>query len=134
MMFHSFNISFLFSFQIQISVKPFLIRGPLNQIVVDGSSVTFQCRVGGDPMPDVLWRRTSSGGNMPLGNLSLSVPPYCFACVCLPFYIYFCSFLQIEYTFSKIEVFAWRMSILKMKGSTVVKRIISLDQFQRLEH
>lgn len=33
-----------------------------------GSSVTFQCRVGGEPLPDVLWRRTASGGNMPLGK------------------------------------------------------------------
>lgn len=45
------------------------MRGPHDQTVVEGSAVTFQCRVGGDPMPDVLWRRTASGGNMPLGNL-----------------------------------------------------------------
>lgn len=50
-------------------VKPFLVRGPHDQTVVEGSAVTFQCRVGGDPMPDVLWRRTASGGNMPLGNV-----------------------------------------------------------------
>jgi len=24
--------------------------------------------VGGEPLPDVLWRRTASGGNMPLGK------------------------------------------------------------------
>lgn len=59
-----------FLFQIHL-VKPFLVRGPHDQTVVEGSSVTFQCRVGGDPMPDVLWRRTASGGNMPLGNLIL---------------------------------------------------------------
>lgn len=53
------------------TVKPFLIRGPQNQIVVEGSSVIFQCRVGGDPMPDVLWRRTSSGGNMPLDRVHI---------------------------------------------------------------
>lgn len=51
-------------------VKPFLIRGPQNQTAVTGSSVIFQCRVGGEPLPDVLWRRTASGGNMPLGELS----------------------------------------------------------------
>lgn len=50
------------------TVKPFLIRGPQNQTSVVGSSVTFQCRVGGEPLPDVLWRRTASGGNMPLGK------------------------------------------------------------------
>lgn len=51
-----------------ISVKPFLIRGPQNQTAVVGNAVTFQCRVGGEPVPDVLWRRTASGGNMPLGE------------------------------------------------------------------
>lgn len=48
------------------AVRPFLIRGPQNQTAVVGSSVVFQCRIGGDPLPDVLWRRTASGGNMPL--------------------------------------------------------------------
>lgn len=47
-------------------MRPFLIRGPQNQTAVVGSSVIFQCRIGGDPLPDVLWRRTASGGNMPL--------------------------------------------------------------------
>jgi roundabout, axon guidance receptor 2 len=46
-----------------------MIRGPQNQTAVTGSSVIFQCRVGGEPLPDVLWRRTASGGNMPLGEL-----------------------------------------------------------------
>lgn len=54
---------------LKVHVKPFLIRGPQNQTVVTGSSVVFQCRVGGEPLPDVLWRRTASGGNMPLGKL-----------------------------------------------------------------
>lgn len=52
--------------------------------------MTFQCRVGGgkskyyifklqilitittyfpEPLPDVLWRRSASGGNMPLGKI-----------------------------------------------------------------
>lgn len=73
-------------------VKPFIIRGPYDQTVVEGSSVTFQCRVGGEPVPDilcennfyiiffsficvgsqpfilsVLGRRTAAAGNMPLG-------------------------------------------------------------------
>jgi len=53
-----------------VSVRPFLIRGPQNQTAVVGSSVVFQCRIGGDPLPDVLWRRTASGGNMPLRKFS----------------------------------------------------------------
>lgn len=51
--------------------KPYLIRGPHDQTVVERASVTFQCRVGGDPMPDVLWRRTASGGNMPLDRVHI---------------------------------------------------------------
>lgn len=36
-----------------------------------GGAVTFQCRVGGDPLPDVLWRRSAGGGNMPLGRVKV---------------------------------------------------------------
>lgn len=36
-----------------------------------GGGVTFQCRVGGDPLPDVLWRRNAAGGNMPLGRVKV---------------------------------------------------------------
>ena len=57
---------FLHCFIIFILARPFLIRGPQNQTAVVGASVIFQCRIGGDPLPDVLWRRTASGGNMPL--------------------------------------------------------------------
>ncbi|CRK93235.1 CLUMA_CG006779, isoform A [Clunio marinus] len=56
---------------LKVHVKPFLIRGPQNQTAVTGSSVVFQCRVGGEPLPDVLWRRTASGGNMPLGRVHI---------------------------------------------------------------
>ncbi|KAL7043559.1 hypothetical protein ACKWTF_001570 [Chironomus riparius] len=56
---------------LKVHVKPFLIRGPQNQTAVTGSSVIFQCRVGGEPLPDVLWRRTASGGNMPLGRVHI---------------------------------------------------------------
>ncbi|XP_055539086.1 roundabout homolog 2-like [Wyeomyia smithii] len=54
---------------LRVHVRPFLIRGPQNQTAVAGSSVVFQCRVGGEPVPDVLWRRSASGGNMPLGRV-----------------------------------------------------------------
>ncbi|XP_053673917.1 protein sax-3 [Anopheles nili] len=56
---------------LKVHIKPFLIRGPHDQTVVEGASVTFQCRVGGDPMPDVLWRRSASGGNMPLDRVHI---------------------------------------------------------------
>jgi hypothetical protein len=29
--------------------------------------------VGGEPLPDVLWRRSASGGNMPLGECTYIV-------------------------------------------------------------
>lgn len=56
---------------LKVHIKPFLIRGPQNQTVLSGSSVIFPCRVGGEPMPDVLWRRSASGGNMPLGRVHI---------------------------------------------------------------
>lgn len=52
-----------------IPVKPFLIQGPEDVTAQVGSSVTLSCVVGGDPPPDVLWRRTAGGGNMPLGRV-----------------------------------------------------------------
>lgn len=60
------KFSFIFRFFCINKARPFLIRGPQNQTAVVGTSVIFQCRIGGDPLPDVLWRRTASGGNMPL--------------------------------------------------------------------
>ncbi|EDW11342.2 roundabout homolog 2 [Drosophila mojavensis] len=56
---------------LKVHVKPYIIRGPHDQTVLEGASVTFPCRVGGDPMPDVLWLRTASGGNMPLDRVSV---------------------------------------------------------------
>ncbi|XP_055589407.1 protein sax-3 [Uranotaenia lowii] len=56
---------------LKVHVKPYLIRGPHDSTIVEGQSVTFQCRVGGDPMPDVLWRRSASGGNMPLDRVHI---------------------------------------------------------------
>lgn len=53
------------------SVKPYLISGPEDITVLNGKTVTFECRVGGDPLPDVLWRRTADGGNMPLGRVHI---------------------------------------------------------------
>lgn len=53
------------------TVKPFLMRGPQDAVTLAGGSVEFQCRVGGDPAPDILWRRTAGGGNMPLGRVHI---------------------------------------------------------------
>ncbi|KAJ9575392.1 hypothetical protein L9F63_025657, partial [Diploptera punctata] len=56
---------------LKVHVKPFLIRGPQDAVTLAGGSVEFQCLVGGDPVPDVLWRRTAGGGNMPLGRVHI---------------------------------------------------------------
>ncbi|XP_013138523.1 PREDICTED: roundabout homolog 1-like [Papilio polytes] len=47
---------------LKIHIKPYLISGPEDIVAQTGGSVTFQCRVGGDPLPDVLWRRTTTSG------------------------------------------------------------------------
>ncbi|KAL0839414.1 hypothetical protein ABMA28_016139 [Loxostege sticticalis] len=56
---------------LKIHIKPYLITGPEDVVAQTGGSVTFQCRVGGDPLPDVLWRRSAGGGNMPLGRVKV---------------------------------------------------------------
>lgn len=48
-----------------------MIAGPADAVAIAGSSIIFQCKVGGDPVPDVLWRRTAGGGNMPLARLKV---------------------------------------------------------------
>ncbi|CAH4036461.1 unnamed protein product [Pieris brassicae] len=56
---------------LRVHIKPYLMTGPEDVVAQTGGSVTFQCLVGGDPLPDVLWRRTAGGGNMPLGRVKL---------------------------------------------------------------
>ncbi|ENN71106.1 hypothetical protein YQE_12039, partial [Dendroctonus ponderosae] len=52
-----------------IYVKPFMIRPPEDITALVGTAVDFPCYVGGDPTPDVLWRRQAPGGTMPLGRV-----------------------------------------------------------------
>ncbi|XP_063220613.1 roundabout homolog 2-like [Bacillus rossius redtenbacheri] len=54
---------------LKVHVKPFLLAGPRDAVALAGGSAEFRCQVGGDPPPDVLWRRTAGGGNMPLGRV-----------------------------------------------------------------
>lgn len=46
-----------------------MIRPPEDVKALVGASVEFSCGVGGDPLPDVLWRRNAAGGTMPLGRV-----------------------------------------------------------------
>lgn len=49
-----------------------MIRPPEDIVALVGSTVEFPCNVGGDPVPDVLWRRQAAGGTMPLGRVRVS--------------------------------------------------------------
>lgn len=46
-----------------------MIRPPEDVTSLVGETVEFSCAVGGDPLPDVLWRRDAPGGTMPLGRV-----------------------------------------------------------------
>lgn len=50
-------------------MKPFLTRPPEDVVALVGETVEFTCGVGGDPLPDILWRRHAPGGTMPLGRV-----------------------------------------------------------------
>ncbi|XP_069684562.1 roundabout homolog 2 isoform X2 [Periplaneta americana] len=52
-----------------VHVKPFLSKEPSDATVLEGQSVQFQCRVGGDPEPNILWRRDD--GKMPIGRAQI---------------------------------------------------------------
>ncbi|KAL3274304.1 hypothetical protein HHI36_015709 [Cryptolaemus montrouzieri] len=54
---------------LKVFVKPFMIRPPEDAVALVGTTVEFSCGVGGDPLPDVLWRRNAAGGTMPLGRV-----------------------------------------------------------------
>ncbi|XP_046384505.1 roundabout homolog 2-like isoform X2 [Ischnura elegans] len=49
-----------------VHVKPFVSKEPQDATVVAGEAVEFECRVGGDPPPEILWRR--GDGKMPVGR------------------------------------------------------------------
>jgi roundabout axon guidance receptor 2 len=47
-------------------VKPFFLAVPSNQTILTDQTAEFACRVGGDPPPEILWRRND--GKMPIGR------------------------------------------------------------------
>ncbi|KAJ8666911.1 hypothetical protein QAD02_008573 [Eretmocerus hayati] len=49
-----------------VNVKPFFLQKPLNQTILMDQMAEFACRVGGDPPPEILWRRDD--GKMPIGR------------------------------------------------------------------
>lgn len=49
-----------------VHVKPFFLAMPSNQTILTDQTAEFACRVGGDPEPEILWRRND--GKMPIGR------------------------------------------------------------------
>ncbi|XP_032667752.1 roundabout homolog 2-like [Odontomachus brunneus] len=49
-----------------VHVKPYFLTTPSNQTILTDQTAEFACRVGGDPPPEILWRR--SDGKMPIGR------------------------------------------------------------------
>lgn len=65
---HRKNFSNGFFFSI-FSVKPFFNKEPSDVTVLAGQTVKFYCSVGGDPQPQILWRKDD--GNMPVGRADI---------------------------------------------------------------
>jgi hypothetical protein len=49
--------------------RPFFVKAPQDVTAVVREAVEFSCKVGGDPIPDVQWRRV--GGNIPLSRVHI---------------------------------------------------------------
>ncbi|XP_068086117.1 protein sax-3 [Anabrus simplex] len=52
-----------------VHVKPFFNKEPTDVTVLEDQNVQFQCKVGGDPPPNILWRRDD--GKMPIGRAQI---------------------------------------------------------------
>uniref|UniRef100_T1GJH5 Ig-like domain-containing protein n=1 Tax=Megaselia scalaris TaxID=36166 RepID=T1GJH5_MEGSC len=55
--------------RLTVQVKPFFKIEPKDENKLAGQSVRFQCLVGGDPQPKVLWKKDD--GNIPLGRANI---------------------------------------------------------------
>ncbi|XP_046420338.1 roundabout homolog 2-like [Neodiprion virginianus] len=52
-----------------VHVKPYFLAMPTNQTILTDQTAEFACHVGGDPPPEILWRRTD--GKMPIGRANI---------------------------------------------------------------
>ncbi|XP_055931028.1 protein sax-3-like isoform X2 [Argiope bruennichi] len=52
-----------------VHVKPFFVREPDHVTVLADEDVQFECKVGGDPLPTITWRRQD--GKMPVGRAQI---------------------------------------------------------------
>ncbi|XP_033251435.1 protein sax-3-like isoform X3 [Drosophila miranda] len=49
-----------------VQVKPYFMKEPKDQVMLNGQTATFHCSVGGDPPPKVLWKKEE--GNIPVSR------------------------------------------------------------------
>lgn len=49
--------------------KPYLLSEPKDLVTVAGQNIEFECQVGGEPEPRILWRR-DDGKNLPVCSVS----------------------------------------------------------------
>ncbi|XP_055700087.1 roundabout homolog 2 isoform X1 [Phlebotomus papatasi] len=55
--------------KLTVQVKPYFNKEPTDITVLSGQTVQFHCSVGGDPQPQILWRKDD--GNMPVGRADI---------------------------------------------------------------
>ncbi|XP_055622684.1 uncharacterized protein LOC129766199 [Toxorhynchites rutilus septentrionalis] len=55
--------------KLTVQVKPYFIAKPTDVTVLEGQRVQFQCDVGGDPFPQVLWSKEN--GHIPVGRAEI---------------------------------------------------------------
>ncbi|XP_065087850.1 roundabout homolog 1-like [Ochlerotatus camptorhynchus] len=55
--------------KLTVQVKPYFIAKPSDLTVLEGNRVQFQCAVGGDPFPQVLWSKEN--GHIPVGRAEI---------------------------------------------------------------
>uniref|UniRef100_T1JDC0 Roundabout n=1 Tax=Strigamia maritima TaxID=126957 RepID=T1JDC0_STRMM len=54
---------------LSVHVKPFLMKPPEDITSIANENVLFECKVGGDPAPNIIWRRQD--GKMPIGRAQI---------------------------------------------------------------
>lgn len=54
-----------------VLVSPHLVSSSGKVTGASGSTVELVCRVGGDPLPEVFWRRVDPPGELPVGRMTL---------------------------------------------------------------
>ncbi|XP_052564036.1 protein sax-3-like isoform X2 [Culex pipiens pallens] len=57
------------SAKLTVQVKPYFINEPPDMTVLVGQRVQFQCTVGGDPHPQILWKKEN--GHIPVGRAEI---------------------------------------------------------------